>query len=128
MNDLGTPGWLMIASAAAAIAAGVVAVRRIVRWLAAKSPFTTPTSRGRSERRLSAVGYIAALVSLPFALFLGVTVGGTLGGGMGDTIVSHYGAAIGVGLGFGAVTLLVATCAAMLAMLLCALILRVVQK
>lgn len=128
MGDVGVTGLLMIISAAVTIAAAVVAVRRLVRWLAARSPFIAPASRGRSERALSAAGYVAALATLPFAPYLGVTIGGTLSGGLGDTLVRHYGAAVGVGLGLGAVTLLVTALAAVLGMLLCALILRVVQK
>jgi hypothetical protein len=117
----------MIVSAAVAVAAGVSAVRWVVRRLASKLLSTSPINDGR-RRILPAVGYVAALASLPFALFLGVTVGGTLGGGLGDTLVYRYGAEIGVGLGLGAITLIVALIAAILGMLLCALLLRAFQR
>ena len=64
----------MIVSAAIAIAFGVTAVRWVVRQLTSKLLLPSPGARGRGQKILPVVGYVAALGSLPFALFLGVTV------------------------------------------------------
>ena len=123
-TGVGISGWLMFCSAAVGVVASLWLTHRLIQWLSTSSFF----AEARRSPATSITAYIFAVVSLPFALYLGVTVGGTLGGGWGDQLVGSAGTVIGLGIGLFGVTMLITGVAAVAGSLLGNLITKVLPS
>jgi len=121
-------GWLVMLSVGIGIALSVWLLNYVVQKLLDGKSINLFGLSSSAPTGSKIGSYLAAIVSLPFAFFLGFTAGGIMGGGAGEMIAGDGGVAIGIGLGVFVIMTIVSVVAALVGLILGGFTEKLVKK